>query len=173
MVSRPSLRVWSFHLPSKSTPLCPGKHCEAAWGPKWGPSWMADLNFRCREEAFLSHTCSCAMSCEDRELRQQSSLMFVYPKATRAPGILLDAQQRQQNELWVCVKDLTMSLVLFFQLLCRLESFQAKKLRKKYPPNPRIKPWSPALQTDSLPSEPPGKLELNGGRVTKFLSNGA
>ena len=24
-------------------------------------------------------------------------------------------------------------------------------------PNPRIEPWSPALQTDSLPSEPPGK----------------
>ena len=24
-------------------------------------------------------------------------------------------------------------------------------------PNPGIKPWSPALQADSLPSEPPGK----------------
>ena len=27
-------------------------------------------------------------------------------------------------------------------------------------PNPRIKPRSPALQADSLPSEPPGKPEL-------------
>ena len=25
------------------------------------------------------------------------------------------------------------------------------------PPNPGIKPWSPVLQADSLPSEPPGK----------------
>ena len=25
-------------------------------------------------------------------------------------------------------------------------------------PNPRIKPWSPELQADSLPSEPPEKL---------------
>ena len=66
-----------------------------------------------------------------------------------------------------------MSLVLFFQLLCRLESFQAKSLRKKDPPKSRIKPSSPALQTDSLPSEPPGKPELKGGRVTKFLSDGA
>ena len=24
-------------------------------------------------------------------------------------------------------------------------------------PNPRIEPWSPALQADALPSEPPGK----------------
>ena len=66
-----------------------------------------------------------------------------------------------------------MSLVLFFQLLCRLEIFQAKRLRKKDPLNSRIKPWSPAFQTDSLPSEPPGKPELKGGRVTKFLNDGA
>ena len=26
-------------------------------------------------------------------------------------------------------------------------------------PNPGIEPWSPALQADSLPSEPPGKHE--------------
>ena len=25
-------------------------------------------------------------------------------------------------------------------------------------PNPGIEPWSPALQADSLPAEPPGKL---------------
>ena len=28
-------------------------------------------------------------------------------------------------------------------------------------PNPEIKPRTPALQADSLPSEPPGKLELD------------
>ena len=28
------------------------------------------------------------------------------------------------------------------------------------PPNPEIKPGSPALQTDSLPSEPPGKPQV-------------
>ena len=27
-------------------------------------------------------------------------------------------------------------------------------------PNPGIKPWSPALQAGSLPSEPPGKIDL-------------
>ena len=27
-------------------------------------------------------------------------------------------------------------------------------------PNPGIEPWSPTLQADSLPSEPPGKLAL-------------
>ena len=26
-------------------------------------------------------------------------------------------------------------------------------------PNPAIEPWSPTLQADSLPSEPPGKPE--------------
>ena len=31
-----------------------------------------------------------------------------------------------------------------------------------YPPDPGIKPGSPALQTDSLLSEPPGKLRLWG-----------
>ena len=67
------------------------------------------------------------------------------------------------------MKNITMSLVLFFQLLCRLESFQAKRLRKKDPPNPRIKPWSPALQKDSLPSEPPGKPELKGSSAD-FIS---
>ena len=28
-------------------------------------------------------------------------------------------------------------------------------------PNPGIEPWSPALQADSLPSEPPGKPTIN------------
>ena len=28
-------------------------------------------------------------------------------------------------------------------------------------PNPGIEPWSPALQADALPSEPPGKLSYN------------
>ena len=28
-------------------------------------------------------------------------------------------------------------------------------------PNPVIKPWSPALQVDSLPTEPPGTQESN------------
>ena len=27
-------------------------------------------------------------------------------------------------------------------------------------PNPGIEPWFPTLQADSLPSEPPGKLEI-------------
>ena len=27
-------------------------------------------------------------------------------------------------------------------------------------PNPGIEPWSPILQADALPSEPPGKLKL-------------
>ena len=27
-------------------------------------------------------------------------------------------------------------------------------------PNPEIKPWSPALQVDSLPSGPPGKSQF-------------
>ena len=93
MLSRPSLWMWSCHLPSKSTPVCPGKHCDAAWGLKWETTWMADPNFRCREEVFLSYTCSCPVSHEDLEIRQQNSLIFVYPKATRAPSILLDAQQ--------------------------------------------------------------------------------
>ena len=31
-------------------------------------------------------------------------------------------------------------------------------------PNPGIKPRSPALQADSLPSEPPGKPLINGGK---------
>ena len=30
-------------------------------------------------------------------------------------------------------------------------------------PNPGIEPGSPALQADSLPSEPPGKLMINSG----------
>ena len=34
-------------------------------------------------------------------------------------------------------------------------------------PDPGIKPWSPALRADALPSEPPGKPEL----LNKFLSN--
>ena len=29
-------------------------------------------------------------------------------------------------------------------------------------PNPGIKPWSPALQADTLPSEPPGKPRKTG-----------
>ena len=29
-------------------------------------------------------------------------------------------------------------------------------------PDPGIKPWSPALQTDALPSEPPGKPKQAG-----------
>ena len=29
------------------------------------------------------------------------------------------------------------------------------------PPNPGTKPWSPALQADALPSEPPGKPNEN------------
>ena len=32
-----------------------------------------------------------------------------------------------------------------------------------YLPNPGIKPRTPALQTDTLPSEPPGKLPSNSG----------
>ena len=28
-------------------------------------------------------------------------------------------------------------------------------------PDPRIEPWSPALQADSLPSEPPGKPQAS------------
>ena len=32
-------------------------------------------------------------------------------------------------------------------------------------PNPRIKPTSPALQADSLPTEPPGKLEYTSGKT--------
>ena len=27
-------------------------------------------------------------------------------------------------------------------------------------PDPEIKPWSPALQLDALPSEPPGKINF-------------
>ena len=34
-------------------------------------------------------------------------------------------------------------------------------------PDPGIEPWSPALQADALPSEPPGKPEL----LNKFLLN--
>ena len=55
------------------------------------------------------------------------------------------------------------------------------------PINPGIEPWSPALQTDTLPSEPPGKsftymtltiirvqdgrpyFFVNGGRINLFL----
>ena len=32
-------------------------------------------------------------------------------------------------------------------------------------PNPRIKPGSPALQTDSLPSEPPGKPNVTKDKL--------
>ena len=32
-------------------------------------------------------------------------------------------------------------------------------------PDPGIKPWSPALQADSLLSEPPGKPKVGGGEV--------
>ena len=34
-------------------------------------------------------------------------------------------------------------------------------------PDPGIEPWSPALQADSLLSEPPGKLSLEGGPERK------
>jgi len=40
---------------------------------------------------------------------------------------------------------------------------QARKLKSIFQgvlPNPRIKPGTPALQSGSLPSEPPGKLIL-------------
>jgi len=42
--------------------------------------------------------------------------------------------------------------------------FSREEYRNKEPlpcpedlPNPRVEPWSPALQADSLPSESPGK----------------
>jgi len=37
-------------------------------------------------------------------------------------------------------------------------------------PNPGIKPKSPALQADSLPSVPPRKLDLNGKRYGYIYS---
>ena len=37
-------------------------------------------------------------------------------------------------------------------------------------PNPGIKPWSPALQGDSLPSEPPGKHTMLHGSDSKERS---
>ena len=35
--------------------------------------------------------------------------------------------------------------------------------------NPGIKPWSPALQADSLPSEPPGKPQMTSNLQMFFL----
>ena len=49
---------------------------------------------------------------------------------------------------------------------------QARKLPRPSPgdlPNPRIKPRSPALHEDFLPSEPPGKLQNIGvGSLSLF-----
>ena len=37
-------------------------------------------------------------------------------------------------------------------------------------PNPGIEPWSPALQADSLPTEPPGKPALYSRLLYMLLS---
>ena len=40
-------------------------------------------------------------------------------------------------------------------------------------PNPGIEPWSPALQADALPSEPPGKPSQETDRHKKRSGSGA
>ena len=38
-----------------------------------------------------------------------------------------------------------------------------------FPTNPGIKPWSPILQVDSLPAEPPGKPKYTGVGSLSYL----
>ena len=40
-------------------------------------------------------------------------------------------------------------------------------------PDPGVEPWSPALQADSLPSEPPEELESSVGRCCDSYFTGA
>ena len=66
--------------------------------------------------------------------------------------------------LWTVVRQAPLSMEFFRQEYWSYLPF----LSPGDLPHPGIKPWSPALQGDSLPSEPPGKPLSNALNETQF-----
>ena len=72
-------------------------------------------------------------------------------------------RQQEEDEINTLHLILLMFVLLFASL--QLKEWIAFTLSKGSS-QPRVKPWSPTLQADSLPSEPPGKPQLKEFLVT-------
>ena len=73
-------------------------------------------------------------------------------------------RQQEEDEINTLHLILLMFVLLFASL--QLKEWIAFTLSKGSS-QPRVKPWSPTLQADSLPSEPPGKPQLKEFLVTQ------
>ena len=72
-------------------------------------------------------------------------------------------RQQEEDEINTLHLILLMFVLLFASL--QLKEWIAFTFSKGSS-QPRVKPWSPTLQADSLPSEPPGKPQLKEFLVT-------